>query len=227
MFDNGFKAGYANALQKMMEEKLPGCGIKATPPITSRLKTLNRLWQAAYDIVYGPNTSRFGWDPKTKLVTADKEVWDEYMKVRSPCDNGSNGSLHSSKESSLKQKIQRMEEIKRGKQNDGDKSSDEQEHEEDENVSDKSFNEQEHEEDENVSDKSSDEEEEEEEDQEEDNALDNSSHEEQDEEEDNVGVDHVRAKLYKELKRQQRTKLPEAKHDFNNSKLEKLVVERN
>ncbi|KAI9079607.1 hypothetical protein K1719_038434 [Acacia pycnantha] len=59
----------------MMEEMLPGCGFKTTPHITSRLKTLKRLWQAAYDIVYGPNTSGFGWDLETKLVTADKEVW--------------------------------------------------------------------------------------------------------------------------------------------------------
>ncbi|KAI9086567.1 hypothetical protein K1719_031428 [Acacia pycnantha] len=81
MADNRFKARYANALQSMMEEKLPRCGIKATPYITSRLKTLKRLWQVAYDIVYGPNTSGFGWDPETKLVTADKEVWDEYMKA--------------------------------------------------------------------------------------------------------------------------------------------------
>ncbi|KAI9077630.1 hypothetical protein K1719_040405 [Acacia pycnantha] len=57
MADNGFKAGFANALQSMMEQKLPGCGIKATPHITSRIKTLKRLWQLAYDMVYGPNTS--------------------------------------------------------------------------------------------------------------------------------------------------------------------------
>ncbi|KAI9083355.1 hypothetical protein K1719_034721 [Acacia pycnantha] len=65
----------------MMEEKLPGCGIKETPHVTSRLKTLKRLWQAAYDIVYGPNTSGFGWDPETKLVTTNKDVWDEYLKA--------------------------------------------------------------------------------------------------------------------------------------------------
>ncbi|KAI9078320.1 hypothetical protein K1719_039696 [Acacia pycnantha] len=79
--DNGFKSGFANALQSMMEEKLPRCGIKACPHITSRIKTLKKLWQTAYDMVYGTNTSSFGWDPDTKCVTADKEVWDEYIKV--------------------------------------------------------------------------------------------------------------------------------------------------
>ncbi|KAI9075830.1 hypothetical protein K1719_042197 [Acacia pycnantha] len=68
-------------LQTMMEAKLPGCGIKATPHITSRLKTLKRLWQTTYDIIYGPNTSGFGWDPETKLVTADDDVWEEYLKT--------------------------------------------------------------------------------------------------------------------------------------------------
>ncbi|KAI9113870.1 hypothetical protein K1719_015121 [Acacia pycnantha] len=72
--DNDFKSGFANALQSMMEEKLPGCGIKACPHITSRIKTLKKLWQTAYDMVYGTNTSGFGWDPGTKCVTADKEV---------------------------------------------------------------------------------------------------------------------------------------------------------
>ncbi|KAI9118815.1 hypothetical protein K1719_010260 [Acacia pycnantha] len=67
----------------MMEEKLPGCGIKACPHITSRIKTLKKLWQTAYDMVYGTNTSGFGWDPDTKCVTADKEVWDEYIKAHS------------------------------------------------------------------------------------------------------------------------------------------------
>ncbi|KAI9072807.1 hypothetical protein K1719_045228 [Acacia pycnantha] len=81
MDDNGFKAGFANALQSMMEQKLPGSGIKATPHITSRIKTLKRLWQMAYDMVYGPNTSGFGWDPDTKSVTAEPAVWEEYLKA--------------------------------------------------------------------------------------------------------------------------------------------------
>ncbi|KAI9073805.1 hypothetical protein K1719_044252 [Acacia pycnantha] len=66
----------------MMEEKLPRCGIKACPHITSRIKTLKKLWQTTYDMVYGTNTSGFGWDPDTKCVTANKEVWDEYIKSR-------------------------------------------------------------------------------------------------------------------------------------------------
>ncbi|KAI9128553.1 hypothetical protein K1719_000036 [Acacia pycnantha] len=84
MADNGFKSGFANALQLMMEEKLPECGIKACPHITSSIKTLKKLWQMAYDMVYGPNTLGFGWDPDTKCVTANKDVWDEYIKTTKP-----------------------------------------------------------------------------------------------------------------------------------------------
>ncbi|KAI9100755.1 hypothetical protein K1719_024117 [Acacia pycnantha] len=84
MADNGFKARFANALQTMMEQKLPGCGIKATPHITSRIKTLKCLWQMAYDMVYGVNTSGFGWDPDTKFVTAEPAFWEEYLKACPP-----------------------------------------------------------------------------------------------------------------------------------------------
>ncbi|KAI9126759.1 hypothetical protein K1719_002355 [Acacia pycnantha] len=80
MADNGFKTGFANALQSMMEERLPGCDIKVTPHITSRIKTLKQLWQMAYDMVYVPNTSGFGWDPDTKFVTVEPAVWEKYLK---------------------------------------------------------------------------------------------------------------------------------------------------
>ncbi|KAI9095361.1 hypothetical protein K1719_026395 [Acacia pycnantha] len=197
MADNGFKAGYANALQSMMEAKLPGSGIKATPHITSRLKTLKRLWQMAYDIVYEPNTSGFGWDPEKKLVTADDDVWDEYMKetARVTITDDRLSALEITKEDVNKYKEHKAK-LRRCRS--------EKEDEDDDNVLDKSSDEQEDEEDENVSD--------------------NSSNGEEDQEDDNVGVDHVQAKLYKELKRQQRTKLPDAKHDFNNSKLEEYDI---
>ncbi|KAI9115415.1 hypothetical protein K1719_013734 [Acacia pycnantha] len=54
---------------------------KSNSPHHLRLKTLKRLWQTTYDIIYGPNTSGFGWDPETKLVTADDDVWEEYLKT--------------------------------------------------------------------------------------------------------------------------------------------------
>ena len=35
-------------------------------------------------MVYGSNTSGFGWDFDRKVVIADKEVWEEYLKVSYP-----------------------------------------------------------------------------------------------------------------------------------------------
>ena len=40
--DNGFKPGFTDKLQELMEKKLPGCGIKASPHIESRYKILRR-----------------------------------------------------------------------------------------------------------------------------------------------------------------------------------------
>lgn len=79
--ENGFKSGVLGQLQKIMHEKSPGCSIKADPHIRSRLKTLKANWQCVYDMVCGKNTSGFGWDPENHCVTAEKAVWDDYLKV--------------------------------------------------------------------------------------------------------------------------------------------------
>ncbi|KAI9107694.1 hypothetical protein K1719_021357 [Acacia pycnantha] len=63
---------------------------KSNSPHHLQIKTLKRLWQTAYDIIYGPNTSGFGWDPETKLVTADDDVWDEYLKTLKPSEHSGN-----------------------------------------------------------------------------------------------------------------------------------------
>ncbi|KAI9126240.1 hypothetical protein K1719_002661 [Acacia pycnantha] len=60
MANNGFKLGIANTQQLMMEEKIPRCEVKDFPHITSIIKTLKRLWQVAYDMVYDANTFDFG-----------------------------------------------------------------------------------------------------------------------------------------------------------------------
>ena len=81
MAENGFKNGHAQALETMMEQKAPNCCIKAYPHIVSHIRTLKQSWQTVYDMVFGTNTSGFGYDPETKCVTADKDVWDEYIRV--------------------------------------------------------------------------------------------------------------------------------------------------
>ncbi|XAR73289.1 hypothetical protein NMG60_11007208 [Bertholletia excelsa] len=78
--ENGFKPGYLNALEAVMEQNAPGCGIKGKPHIQSRLKTMKTNWQTVYDMVYGQNTSGFGWDNENKCIIAEKEVWEAYIK---------------------------------------------------------------------------------------------------------------------------------------------------
>ncbi|WOL01653.1 hypothetical protein Cni_G10370 [Canna indica] len=58
--DTGFKAGYLGELEKMIDAKLPNCGIKAKPHIESMIKTLKKEWSIVYDMVYGSHTSDFG-----------------------------------------------------------------------------------------------------------------------------------------------------------------------
>ena len=44
--DNGFKPGFTTKLEELMEKKLSGCGIKASPHIESRCKILGRKYWA-------------------------------------------------------------------------------------------------------------------------------------------------------------------------------------
>ncbi|XAR57436.1 hypothetical protein NMG60_11025582 [Bertholletia excelsa] len=77
---NGFKPGYLNVLEAMMEQKAPGYGIKGKPRIQSRLKIMKTDWQTIYDMVCGQKTSGFGWDNENKCTTTEKEVWEAYIK---------------------------------------------------------------------------------------------------------------------------------------------------
>ncbi|KAI9118431.1 hypothetical protein K1719_010763 [Acacia pycnantha] len=79
MADNGFKSGYANRLEAMMLER-ELFEIKEIPHIIAHQ---NDESGTASGIRYGvwANTSGFGWDADRQCVVADKEVWDEYIKV--------------------------------------------------------------------------------------------------------------------------------------------------
>ncbi|KAI4350192.1 hypothetical protein L6164_004668 [Bauhinia variegata] len=62
-------------------QRVPGCGIKGNPHIQSRQKTLKNRWQIVHDMLYWPNSSRFGWDSVNNAVIADNAVWVEYVKL--------------------------------------------------------------------------------------------------------------------------------------------------
>ncbi|KAI3792179.1 hypothetical protein L2E82_06050 [Cichorium intybus] len=78
--DNGFKLGYLKAVQQLLDASLSNSGLKAEPHIKSRMKTWKNHFSIVHDMVVGSNMSGFGWDPIKCCVTADNEVWDEYIK---------------------------------------------------------------------------------------------------------------------------------------------------
>ncbi|XP_040964594.1 uncharacterized protein At2g29880-like [Gossypium hirsutum] len=78
--DTGFKAGYLNELEKMLEKALPNAMLKARPNIESRIRLLKRDWSIVYDMLNGQNNSGFGWDDHKQIIVAEDAVWDSYLK---------------------------------------------------------------------------------------------------------------------------------------------------
>ncbi|PPD93548.1 hypothetical protein GOBAR_DD09499 [Gossypium barbadense] len=78
--DTGFKAGYLNELEKMLEKALPRAMLKAKPNIESRIRCLKKEWSVIYDMLNGQNNSGFGWDEHRQLVVAEDAVWESYVK---------------------------------------------------------------------------------------------------------------------------------------------------
>ncbi|KAM7497880.1 hypothetical protein LguiA_022294 [Lonicera macranthoides] len=66
--DTGFRTGYLQEVEKMLEEKLPGCCLKASPNIESRVKTLKRQTMAIAQML---TQSGFTWDDEGCQVKAD------------------------------------------------------------------------------------------------------------------------------------------------------------
>ncbi|PPD99212.1 hypothetical protein GOBAR_DD03739 [Gossypium barbadense] len=80
--DTGFKAGYLNELEKMLEKALLRVILKAKPNIESRIRCLKRELSVVYDMLNGQNNSGFGWDEHRQLVVAEDAVWESYVKFR-------------------------------------------------------------------------------------------------------------------------------------------------
>ncbi|MFQ6624424.1 hypothetical protein Gotur_004323, partial [Gossypium turneri] len=72
--DTGFKAGYLNELEKMLEKALPNAMLKARPNIESRIRLLKRDWSIVYDMLNGQNNSGFGWDDHRQVVVVEDAV---------------------------------------------------------------------------------------------------------------------------------------------------------
>ncbi|XP_021753752.1 uncharacterized protein LOC110719156 [Chenopodium quinoa] len=71
-------------LEEVIGNALPGCGLKASPHIDSRMKTLVAKFR---DISQMLNTSGFVWDDERKMVSVERVVYDEYCKSHPSCKN--------------------------------------------------------------------------------------------------------------------------------------------
>lgn len=79
--DNGFKPGYFQAVQRLLDISYPNSGLKAEPHIKSRLKTLRANFSILHNMLAGKHASGFTWDRENCRVTANDQVWDDYIRV--------------------------------------------------------------------------------------------------------------------------------------------------
>ncbi|PON69808.1 Myb/SANT-like domain containing protein [Parasponia andersonii] len=78
--NNGtFKHGYLQQLEKLLNEKIPRCGLKAQPHIDSRIKILKKQFHAISEML-GHCGGRFEWNAEDKCIVADKNVYEEWVK---------------------------------------------------------------------------------------------------------------------------------------------------
>ncbi|KAG8364864.1 hypothetical protein BUALT_Bualt18G0042800 [Buddleja alternifolia] len=81
----GFKHGVFKELERILQVKLPGHGLKENPYIQSRYKLLKRQYQHFYDLRAAGQGSGFGWDDNRKCLTTSTDVWEEYMQGHLDC----------------------------------------------------------------------------------------------------------------------------------------------
>lgn len=79
--DNGFRSGYLGKLEEAMATQFPGCGIKGTPHIVSRLTAWKRDYNSLCSIL---NRSGVGFNDHGNFkIDCDDDQWDQIVKVRS------------------------------------------------------------------------------------------------------------------------------------------------
>ncbi|XP_020098170.1 uncharacterized protein LOC109716957 [Ananas comosus] len=76
--ENGFRNGYFGRLEKMITERLPGCGLRASPHIESRVKYLKQKYCAITEILSKTGVT---WDDQRKIISCDKKWYDDWCKM--------------------------------------------------------------------------------------------------------------------------------------------------
>ncbi|XP_062118023.1 uncharacterized protein LOC133831665 [Humulus lupulus] len=76
--DCGFKNGYLAQLEIMVERKLPGCELKASPHIESRIKTLKAKYYALSEML---SQKGFSWNDKQSILVCERSVYNDWVKI--------------------------------------------------------------------------------------------------------------------------------------------------
>ncbi|KAG8384008.1 hypothetical protein BUALT_Bualt04G0073400 [Buddleja alternifolia] len=78
--DNGFKTGYLQELEHYMVRAFPSTDLRALPHINSRI----HVWKKNYGNLSSMlSKSGIGWNDTTKMVEANDDAWDGYVKTDS------------------------------------------------------------------------------------------------------------------------------------------------
>nr|XP_043607230.1 uncharacterized protein LOC122579181 [Erigeron canadensis] len=79
--NNSFRSGYTSVLEKELKSKLPGCNLKASPHIESRIKTLKKHCEAITNM-----KDAFGIEWRSTdcmLICYDDDIWEDWIKDHS------------------------------------------------------------------------------------------------------------------------------------------------
>ncbi|XP_074331601.1 uncharacterized protein LOC141668567 [Apium graveolens] len=76
--EGGFKNGYLNHLEALLNNKFPNCGLKAFPHIYSKVKWFKDKYAVVSEIVN--KISGFQLDDKTKMIQCEKQAFDDFLK---------------------------------------------------------------------------------------------------------------------------------------------------
>ena len=75
--ENAFRTGYLEAIEKQLKVWFPGTDLNTTN-VQSKLT----IWKRHYYLVKNMiNTSGFGWNDSSNMITVENDVWKQYAKV--------------------------------------------------------------------------------------------------------------------------------------------------
>ena len=76
--DGSFKGGFKNKLEEKLNEKFPGCGLKAIPHIESKIKWFKDKYNVLTEMF---RTSGFSWDNEKNMIVCERQSYEEFCKV--------------------------------------------------------------------------------------------------------------------------------------------------